>query len=260
MRRLLTSVLLTSLLLISCGSNERYLYVADAPHNTPMPITNNFDATIFPNDQLYISVSSQNPASVKHFNEESNKLYYSSGDVKGYLVSQTGQIMFPMLGRLQAGGKTRAQLAREIESRLIEEGYVTDPVVTVNLLNFHVTVIGEVAEPKLIEADGSRLTIFEALAQAGDVTINGLRTNVLVIRTGVDSETVDTVDLTRKEIFDSPYYYLQQNDIIYVEPTEKRKREAWRNEDWPSYLSISISALRTAYAVVHRILYLTNKN
>jgi polysaccharide export outer membrane protein len=117
-----------------------------------------------------------------------------------------------------------------------------------------------VAEPKLIEADGSRLTIFEALAQAGDVTINGLRTNVLVIRTGVDSETVDTVDLTRKEIFDSPYYYLQQNDIIYVEPTEKRKREAWRNEDWPSYLSISTSALRMAYTVVHRILYLTNKN
>ena len=238
--------------LTGCGSSERYRYVEDAPHNTPMPIYNNYDATIYPNDRLYISVGSENPSSVKAFNEETNKA--STSKVNGYLVSQSGYIMFPVLGRLEAAGKTRKELAREIESKLINDGYVTDPMVTVDLMNFHVTVIGEVKEPKLIEADGSRLTIFEALAQAGDITIHGLRTNVVVVRSGVNTEIVDTLDLTRKSVFDSPYYSLQQNDIIFVEPTEKRKKQAWRDEDWPHYLSISISAVRTAYSVIYRII------
>ena len=254
-------------LLAGCGVKERYLYVEDAPHDTPIPITNNYDATIYPNDQLYIYVSSQSPESVIPFNEETNRLSGSrtgsrvnrqnidgykqgSNQIKGYQVSQTGHIIFPILGRIEVAGKTRTQLGREIEAKLIEGGYVSDPVVTINLLNFHVTVIGEVKKPSLIHATGSRLTIFEALAQAGDVTMGGLRTNVVIVRSGVDSQTVDTIDLTRKEIFDSPYYYLQQNDIIFVEPTEKRKKIAWRDEDWPNYLSIGTNALKIAYKTI----------
>lgn len=255
------------LLLAGCSrTTERYLYVEDAPKNTPMPITNNYDATIYPNDQLYISVSSQFPETVKNFNEETNKLagsrvsssnsvsYQRNGHaVRGYHVSQSGAIIFPILGRLEVAGKTRTQLGREIEARLIQEDYVTDPVVTVDLLNFHVTVIGEVKEPKLIHSIGSRLTIFEALAQAGDVTIDGLRTNVVVVRSGVDSQVVDTLDLTRKEIFNSPYYYLQQNDIVFVEPSEKKKKTAWRDEDWPRYLTIGVQTLRVAYTTIYYI-------
>ena len=249
-------IILFVLLLAGCGSSERYRYVADAPHNTPMPITNNYDATIYPNDQLHIYVSSQTPESVKNFNEET---YKNAQDAKGYLVSQTGNIVFPILGRIKVAGKTRVQLARELEAMLIEGGYVSDPVVTVDLLNFHVTVIGEVKEPKVISADGSRLTIFEALAQAGDATIDGLRTNVVIVRTRSGNEIVDTLDLTRKEILDSPYYYLQQNDIIYVEPTPKKKRTAWRNEDWPQYVSLANSGLRVAYTVIYRISRVSNK-
>ena len=136
---------------------------------------------------------------------------------------------------------------------LIEGGYVTDPVVTVNLMNFHVTVIGEVHKPRVVVAEGSRLTIFEALAQCGDITIDGLRTNVVVVRSGINTQTVDTLDLTRKEILNSPYYYLQQNDIIFVEPTEKKKRKAWRNEDWPKYLNIGVQSLRVAYTTIYYI-------
>lgn len=245
------------MLLLGCrGTNERYLYVEDAPHNTPMPITNNYDATIYPNDQLYISVSSQFPETVKNFNQESNKLYQTSNKaVMGYTVSQSGCIIFPILGRIEVAGKTRTQLGREIEALLIQGGYVSDPVVTVDLMNFHVTVIGEVKQPRLIHAVGSRLTIFEALAQAGDVTIDGLRTNVVVVRSGVNTQTVDTLDLTRKGIFESPYYYLQQNDIIFVEPTENKKKTAWRNEDWPQYLTIGTQALRLAYTTIYYIKY-----
>ena len=239
--------------------------MADAPHDTPMPITNNFDATIYPNDQLYIYVGSANPSSTKAFNEESNRKVPTSANTKnyvdtvryetrGYLVSQSGYIMFPVLGRLQVTGMTREELGRDIERRLIEGGYVSDPVVTVNILNFHVTVIGEVKNPRVVTADGSRLTIFEALAQAGDITIDGMRTNVVVVRNHGDAEIVDTLDLTRKEVLDSPYYYLQQNDIIYVEPTEKRKKKAWRDDNWLSYINLSTSALRVAYVAIYRII------
>ena len=260
-------ILVGILALAGCGTEHRYLYVEDAPHNTAMPITNNYDATIYPNDQLYISVSSQFPETVKPFNEETNRAsssrrnssqktttYIHNGQaVNGYLVSQSGHIVFPIIGRIEVVGKTRAQLGRELEARLIEGGYVTDPVVTVELLNFHVTVIGEVQTPRLIHATGSRLTIFEALAQAGDITLDGLRTNVVVVRSGVNSQTVDTLDLTRKEIFASPYYYLQQNDIVFVEPTPKKKKTAWRNEDWPKYISLGAQSLRLAYSTIYYI-------
>ena len=277
MRKHTNLLLFTSLLLMlmGCKSQERYLYVEDAPHNTPIPITNNYDASIYTNDLLYIYVSSQTPESVIPFNEETNRLSgtrtsertskrkvsgFSQGNtqIKGYLVSQSGYIIFPILGRIEAAGKSRAELGHEIETMLIDGGYVNDPVVTVDLLNFHVTVIGEVKTPRLIHATGSRLTIFEALAQAGDVTINGMRTNVVVVRSGKDYQIVDTLDLTRKEIFNSPYYYLQQNDIVFVEPTEKRKKEAWRNEDWPRYLNIGVESLRVAYHTIHYIINIHN--
>lgn len=243
-------------MLAGCGAKERYLYVEDAPHNVPMPITNNYDATIYPNDLLHISVNSQFPGTVRSFNQETNTMMAKGGtQVKGYQVSQSGCIIFPLLGRLEVVGKTRAQLGREIEALLIQNGYVSDPVVTVEVMNFHVTVIGEVKQPRLIHSVGSRLTIFEALAQAGDVTIDGLRTNVVVVRSGINSQIVDTVDLTRKEIFNSPYYYLQQNDIIYVEPTAQKKKTSWRDEDWPQYVNIGVQSLRVAYTTIYYIKY-----
>ena len=254
--RLLIAIL-ASLLLTGCKAEQRYLYVEDAPHNTPIPISNNYDATIYPNDLLYIYVSSQSPESVKRFNQETNTTQVVSDKTKirGYQVSQSGYIIFPILGRVEVAGLSRTQLERRLESVLIEGGYVTDPVVTVTLMNFHVTVIGEVKTPSVVVAQGSRLTIFEALAQCGDITMDGLRTNVVVVRTGVNAQTVDTIDLTRKEILNSPYYYLQQNDIIFVEPTEKKKKKAWRNEDWPKYLTIGAQSLRIAYTTIYYIKY-----
>ncbi len=245
----------TVLLLTGCKAEQRYLYVEDAPHNTPIPISNTYDATIYPNDLLYIYVSSQSPESVKRFNQETNttQTLKDKSQLRGYLVSQSGYIVFPILGRIEVAGLSRTQLERRLESLLIEGGYVTDPVVTVNLMNFHVTVIGEVHKPRVVVAEGSRLTIFEALAQCGDITIDGLRTNVVVVRSGINTQTVDTLDLTRKEILNSPYYYLQQNDIIFVEPTEKKKRKAWRNEDWPKYLNIGVQSLRVAYTTIYYI-------
>ena len=197
MKTRLIILTLAVMVLVGCRTQQEYAYLKDAPRNTEMPIENNYSTTISPNDILYIFVYSENAEAVKSFNEESNKMV-KKPKVHGYLVSQSGHIMFPVLGQLQAAGKTLDQLSREIEKRLKQEGYVSDAVVTSTLLNFGVTVIGEVKKPQYIPADGNRLTIFEALARCGDVTIYGIRTCVTVIRTTDNHITVDTIDLTKK--------------------------------------------------------------
>ena len=108
-------------------------------------------------------------------------------------------------------------------------------------------------KPSQLHCDGNRLTILEALAQCGDITMGANPTCVVVVRQNLGSEEVDTLDLTSRTLFDSPCYYLQQNDVVYVSPTEKRRKQAWRNEDWPHYISISTSALSIAYRTVYRI-------
>lgn len=253
-------------LLNACGNSERYAYLADAPRNETTPIGNTYGSTILPGDLLYLHVSSNTPEAVIPFNEETNGPMLHVGQTsvkgsrgtKGYLVDQEGNIPFPVLGKIRAAGLTYEGLARDIEARLVERRLVKDPVVVVELINFHVTVIGEVVTPKLLNAKGTRLTIFEALAQCGDITLHGKRDNVIVVRFKGSAVEVDTIDLTTKNALSSPCYYLQQGDIVYVEPTKKRKREAYRNEEWPTYAKMGGDALRLAFVLVYRYVYTKN--
>lgn len=262
MKRIIALTALAALLLLaaSCSTQRKYAYLDDAPRNEEMAITNNYSSLLMPGDQLYIHVDSKSPQSTEPFNEETNRAKVRANvvtgqikqEIHGYIVSEEGDIIFPILGRIHASDKTIDQLASYIEGRLVAGRYVRDPQVTVRLMNFRVTVIGEVVEPKQIHVEGTRLTIFEALAMCGDVTMDGLRDCVTIIRMHEDETTVDTIDLTSREVLNSPYYYLHQNDIVYVEPTPKKKRTAWRNEDWPQYLTTGVSALRIAYTIYYR--------
>lgn len=263
-RSLLTIPLI--LLLASCGVHERYAYLGDAPRNESIAVNSTYTSTIYPDDRLYIYVYSQTPESAMPFNEETNRSDYSASrsyinsskqqfSPKGYLVGSDGTIIYPLLGTLSTKGMTTDSLAHELERRLKESHYVSDAIVTVSLMNFRVTVIGEVKVPQQLHADGSRMTIFEAIAQCGDITMDGVRSNVMVIRTDSAGQRAFAMDLTSRTVFDSPCYYLQQNDIVYVTPTEKKKRRAYRNEDWPGYISLGASAVNAAYNVVYRWLF-----
>lgn len=259
------------LLLAACGTSREYAYISDAERDSAQAIISTFSSTIHPGDQLYIYVASQTPESVIPFNEETNKAAASltgvsqatrpigANVVDGYLVSQNGTIAFPVLGVLPAAGMTRDNLAHDIEERLCDGGYVNDPIVTVSLMNFRVAVIGEVRKPQELHISGERLTIFEALAMCGDVTIHGLRNNVVVIRQASSETTQSTtinpqyptntgevgvIDLTSKDIFNSPYYYLQQGDIVYVEPDATKKHLASRDPNIPSYISLTVASAR----------------
>jgi polysaccharide export outer membrane protein len=163
--------------------------------------------------------------------------------VTGYLVDAEGDIIFPVLGKMHVLGKTHSELAAEIERRLVSEGHIMDAVVTVKLMNFTVSVLGDVARPGQIVASGERMTIFEALSMVGDLTIYGQRHNVTVVREENGQRIIGEIDLTSKDVFKSPYYYLHQNDVVYVEPNMKRKKQAQRDPMTVTYISSAVSII-----------------
>lgn len=257
-----TYILMAAVLVLVGCQQQKYAYLENAPRHVKMPITTNYTTAIFPGDVLYIYVYSQTPESAAPFNEETNRTDYTrqmqtytntkAFKPRGHLVGSDGSIVFPLLGTISTTEKTADSLAHEIEQRLIAGHYVMDPIVTVSLMNFRVTVIGEVVNPQQLHADGNRMTIFEAIALCGDVTMDGKRDQVVVVRSHGGKETIDTVNLTSRTVLESPYYYLQQNDIVYVVPTKKKQRTSYRNEDWPQYLSTGLEAVRFAYTTIYR--------
>ena len=164
----------------------------------------------------------------------------------GYLVNQDGNIDFPILGEIHVEGLTRMQVTELIKKRLIEEELIKDPIVTVQFLNFKVSVIGEVGRPGTFDISGDRITLLEALSMAGDLTIYGRRDRVAVIREKDGKRSILYHDLRSSDIFQSPCYYLQQNDIVYVEPNNAKTGQSRINSNnsvgvWLSGVSVLAS-------------------
>lgn len=244
------------LLFCSCVNTKRATYFNNLPDSAvfnKMPVP---EVIIHRNDILSINVSSPNPDASKLFNLSNSpdiKTTTPSGDVvepAGYLVDQDGNIRFLMLGTMKAEGLTRKQLQENIRSALLQKNLLLDPVVEVRLLNFKVTVLGEVTKPTVITVPNERITLMEALGLAGDATAFAKRNNVLVIREEDGKQITKRVDLNSTEIFSSPYYYLKSNDIVYVAPNRARVASATRlNQLLPSV----ISALSIAVIVWDRL-------
>lgn len=238
-----------AVLMAGCSSSAEIAYVKDVPRDTASEITGEFTKGIQANDLLSIYVESESPEVTLQFNQETNKIAYANGTVinpgstavTGYLVNRDGDITFPVLGKIHVLGMTHEQLAKELENRLVSDGHILDASVTVKLMNFKVCVLGDVVRPGMIQASGERMTIFEALSMVGDMTIYGQRTNVTVIREENGQRTIGEIDLTAANVFDSPYYYLHQNDVVYVEPNLKKKRSAERDPMLMTYISSAVS-------------------
>ena len=259
----------------SCGSHRELAYISDAERDSAQHILTTYAHTIHPGDLLYIYVNSEVMESVVPFNQEThvealeisrlNMAGGSNGEqqisetyknraqrqVTGYLVDEQGFITFPVLGKINVAGLQHDSVESIIQKRLISGEYVTDPVVTVNSMNFRVSVVGEVRNPKELHLTGERLTIFEALAMCGDITDSGRRDNVVVMREINGSVIPIEINLTQKTLFNSEAYYLQQNDIVYVEPNDFKKRKSDYDynlqKDVVSYVMLSTSIARLAY-------------
>lgn len=259
----------------SCSSHKELAYISDAERDSAQQILTTYAHTIHPGDLLYIYVNSEVMESVVPFNQEThiealemsrlNMTGEHNGEqqmsdtyrnrkqrqVPGYLVDEQGFITFPVLGKINVAGLQHDSVESIIQKRLISGEYVIDPVVTVSPMDFRVSVVGEVKYPKELHITGERLTIFEALAMCGDITDSGRRDNVVVMREINGSVIPIEINLTQKSLFNSEAYYLQQNDIVYVEPNDYKKRKSNYDpnlqHDIISYVRLSGSLARLAY-------------
>ncbi len=244
------------LLISSCASQKEISYLQGSIEGYSKTIDVPYEVKIKPDDLIAIMVNSRDAELAQMFNLP--LVSYQTGTrVTGqntslpYLVTPDGYIDFPQLGRLHVVGMTRTQLSTYIKNELISRGLINDPVVTIQYQNYQVSVIGEVNKPGNFSLTSDRITIFDALSLAGDMSIYGQRGNVKVIREEGGVRTVSEVDLRSIDILDSPFYYLQQNDVVYVEPNKARagQSEINSNRTLGTYASV-LSVLLTLVALI----------
>lgn len=250
-----------SLVLVSCRSTKNVVYLQDVDPLKQQEIEQKYEVIIHKDDLLAIMVNSKDPELAVPFNMplvtyELGKETSGQNRVLGYLVDSNGYIDFPILGQLYVEGLTRLQLTDLIKRRLIEEDLIKDPIVTIQFLNFKISVMGEVARPGSFTISGDRITLLEALSMAGDLTIYGRRDRVAVIREKDGIRTVLFHDLRSAELFNSPSYYLQQNDIVYVEPNKAKAGQSNINQN--NSASIWLSVISVLATVASLIVTLTN--
>lgn len=238
-------------LLAACSAPKEVLYLQDISLIKEEAIDKSYEVIIHKDDLLAIIVNSKDPELALPFNMPLVSYQIGGQNVSqqrlvGYLVNQDGNIDFPILGEIHVEGLTRMQATELIKKRLIEEELIKDPIVTVQFLNFKVSVIGEVGRPGTFDISGDRITLLEALSMAGDLTIYGRRDRVAVIREKDGKRSILYHDLRSSDIFQSPCYYLQQNDIVYVEPNNAKTGQSRINSNnsagvWLSAVSVLAS-------------------
>ena len=240
-----------ALMVTSCNTIKDIAYLQDIPTDSPITLQVPQDIRLEPGDQLSISIHGRDPKVVEIYNMPSISTSAGGSTKATYTVNANGQIDMVQFGLIHVAGLTRAELANQIKYKLVSSGVVRDPVVVVDFATMSYSVLGEVSSPGRKPIDRDDITIMDALAQAGDLTIQGKRKNVLVLRNEHGKQTAYRIDLTNPEnVYSSPVYNLKQNDIIYVEPTEKRANESDNNSNtfrtpafWMSIITFSISML-----------------
>ena len=250
----LSKILFLSLMVlaaVSCSTPKEISYFQDLqPGISELTITDPVEIKVRPKDKLSILVNSQDQKLNELFNLQNTGGNTSGNRIElGYTVDTQGFINFPVLGKVKVDGMTREQIAEHLTEQIKERELIKDPVVTVEFLNFGVSVLGEVNNPGRIKIDRDNMTILDALSEAGDLTIYGKREKVLVLRQENGKQRVYGVNLCSADhIYTSPVYYLQQNDVVYVIPNDTKSRQSTVNGNtvrstsfWMSFASFILS-------------------
>ena len=256
----LLGILSALLLLSSCATVKDIAYFQNKLVDQPEKIDKHAGIVIQPKDQLSIVVSSRNPELVAMFNlpvvsyQAGSEVTAGGGQQRlmGYVVDNDGHIDFPVLGILNVAGLTRWELSELIKTQLVEKQYLTDAVVTVEFMNFKVSVLGEVASPGTYAIQGDKVTVLQAISMAKDLTIYGERSNVSVIRERDGERVIYEIDLRNVDLFKSPAYYLQQNDIVYVQPNKYKERQSTVDgkSQWVTSIAISGGSILVSVASI----------
>lgn len=257
MRRCALLFLLILPLFFSCVNTRKATYFTNLKDSTLFNEVVVPEYLIQPNDVLSIMVSSIDPEASEMFNVPNQSQVRSStptGDIlepAGYLVDKNGFIRLLMVGNIKAAGITKEQLQENIRRLILEKQLLKDPVVEIRHLNHKVTILGEVARPTVITVPTEKITLLEALGLAGDMTVFANRSNVLVIRSDGGQRVANRVDMNSNELFNSPYFFLKPNDVVYVEPNKARVFGASR---WSQLLPAFISAISASFIIFDRLL------
>lgn len=255
-------------LLTSCKTSDQIAYFQDIRNSQSSgELTNQsekYNIKIRPDDQLVILVSSIDPNAVAVFNLPLNS-YQSTSEtdvittpvLQTYLVNNEGIINFPILGKIEVAGLTCNELSQKLEEKI--SVYAKSPLVTVQIQNFRISVLGEVNSPGTKSFSNERITILDAIGRAADLTIYGERTNILIIRDNNGKKEYQRLDLTSSELFSSPYYYLQQNDVIYVEPNKARKGNANYSQSAQFNISVFSTIVGTVSVIASLVIALLVK-
>ena len=251
-----------ALLLMSCGSTKKITYFQNIPDVDFKQSRYLYDAKIMPKDVLSITVSTVNPEAAAPFNQtvptvlsSSSQSTYNNSLMQSYLVDNNGNIDYPVVGTITVGGLTKSECEQLVLSKI--RPYINEnerPLVTVRMFNYKISVLGEVNRPGMFTVGNEKITIYEALAQAGDLTIYGVRDNVKLLREDATGQKeIHILNLNDANLVTSPYYYLQQNDVVYVEPNKVKSRNSAVGATtslWFSATSILISLTSLLYNIL----------
>lgn len=224
----------------SCKTNKDHVYLQDMNPQQVYAIGTRTEAKVQPDDRISIHVSCKTPELAAPFN-------LADEAEGGYLVDPQGDIQLPILGNIHVAGLTIKQVQDLVSQKLIDGGYINAPIVSAKFLNFHYSVLGAVGQNGQFTVDGERITLLEAIANAGDLTADAMTDRVAVIREEPDGRKMYLHDLRSTDIFNSPCFYLQQNDVVYVEP--KRKSDKNENRAW-QLATLGISAASVVCTII----------
>ena len=253
---------LAVVLLTACGSTKDVAYFQNSDNVDLSQTPVLYDARIMPKDVLTITVNTTTPDAAAPFNltvatpyNMAQRSTYSQPVLQSYLVDNDGTIDFPVIGKITVGGLTKSQTEQLIMEKIRPYMAATEnPIVTVRMINYKISVLGEVARPGMFTVANEKISILEALAQAGDLTIYGVRDRVKLIREdAMGKKEIHTLNLNDANIISSPYYYLQQNDIVYVEPNKVKAQNSSVGSMttlWFSATSILISLTSLLYNIL----------
>ncbi len=264
---------MAGLLLIGCKASHNIVYLQDAGQRaifipgdlTPIP-----EAVIKVGDLLSITVNSNTPEAAMPFNlpiypvpraenaynigSGTSGITGSQGALQNYLVDTEGKIVFPVIGKLYVAGMTKSQLSDLIKNRIYPRYINEEPIILIRYAGFKISILGEVARPGVINTNNEKITILEALAYAGDLTMFALRDNILLIREKDGKRETVRIDIRDKNLLNSPYYFLQQDDVLYVQPNEVKIN----NTAFTSTLAIPVSVIGTLSSLASLVIIMLN--
>lgn len=274
--RLASAACVCAILLTGCSAPKKVPYLVDAetiPRESLAAVSTVKYPIFVQGDLLNICIYASDPTAVAQFNKgqyltpegaiskTSNNTNTAGTNTTSltdyYLVDADGNIDYPVIGRIHIAGKTKEQLAREIKDAIYPRYIKIEPTIDIRLMNFRVTILGQVKSPGVYQSDNERMNILEALAKAGDLDIRGDRENVLLYRTNADgTREVHRLNLHDKSLLLSPYFNLQQNDFIYITPNRSAAASAWQmHQGWTTAISV-VSGLASIAALVIGIINL----